>query len=207
MGGSPGGSRVCAILLCTIEHLATLFGIRPFLVIVIDSDRMECRLPEDKLVDLRPVVSRAILAKKLRLRELQSLLGKLQFACRIIPMGRVFYGCLAMAMAGVSNPSHFVHWLSAARDDLSIWSVFLEQFNRRSVVLESPISNSELQLYTDTSGSVGFRAYLEGFWCAERWPGEWVEKGYCANLLLLELFPILVAIFIWGDGFQNKRVK
>lgn len=56
-----------------------------FLGIVIDTDRMECRLLEDELVDLRQVVGRARLAKKLRLRKLQSLLGKLQFACRIIP--------------------------------------------------------------------------------------------------------------------------
>lgn len=46
---------------------------------------MECRLLEDELVDLQQVVGRARLAKKLRLCKLQSLLGKLQFACRIIP--------------------------------------------------------------------------------------------------------------------------
>lgn len=97
-----------------------------FLGIEIDSGLMECRLPEDKLVDLRQVVGRTRLTKKLRLQEWQSLLGKLQFVCRIIPMGRVFCRWLAMASAGMLVPSHFI-WLSAeVRVDFSIWSVFLD---------------------------------------------------------------------------------
>lgn len=216
----PRGSRVCSVLLQTMERLALDFGVPlapdktegpateiKFLGIVIDSGRMECRLPEDKLVDLRQVVGRTRLVKKIRLRELQSLIGKLQFACRIIPMGRVFCRRLAMATAGVSSPSHFVRLPAAIRDDLSIWSVFLEHFNGRSVMLEGPTATSELELYTDASGSVGFGAYFQGSWCAERWPREWVEKGYCANLVLLELFPIVVALFLWEDRFRNRRLK
>lgn len=61
-----------------------------FLGILIDSERMESRLHEDKVADLRQVVLKTRQAKKIRLRELQSLLGKLHFACRIVPMGRVF---------------------------------------------------------------------------------------------------------------------
>ncbi|XP_075129430.1 uncharacterized protein LOC142202939 [Leptodactylus fuscus] len=47
---------------------------------IIDTVAMECRLPEDKLLDLRATVNRACHLKKLQLRELQSVLGMLNFA-------------------------------------------------------------------------------------------------------------------------------
>lgn len=216
----PRGSRVCSVLLRTMERISLGFGVPlapdktegpvtviRFLGIEIDSVLMECRLPADKLSDLKLVVCRARGVKKLRLRELQSLLGKLQFACRIIPMGRVFCRRLAMASAGVTIPTHFVRLPVAVREDLSIWSVFLEQFNGRALMMEGPVTNEELELSTDASGSVGFGAYFQGSWCAERWPVSWVEAGLCANLVLLELFPIVVALFIWGERFRDKRVK
>lgn len=45
--------------------------------IVINSEQMECRLPEDKLQDLRFVVNKARGAKKIRLRDLQSPLNSI----------------------------------------------------------------------------------------------------------------------------------
>lgn len=46
-----------------------------FLGILTDSERMECRLPDDKVEGLPQVVRRARESKKIRLRELQSLLA------------------------------------------------------------------------------------------------------------------------------------
>ncbi|XP_073524941.1 uncharacterized protein [Phyllobates terribilis] len=62
---------------------------------------MECRLPQEKLVDLMAEVQRVKHLRKVTLKELQSLLGKLNFACLIMPMGRVFCRRIAMATAGV----------------------------------------------------------------------------------------------------------
>lgn len=215
----PPGSRVCKVLLSTMERIAVTFGVPlapektegpvtliKFLGIMIDSERMECRLPEDKLQDLRDQVGRAKVARKLRLRDLQSLLGKLNFACRILPMGRVFCRRLSMATAGVRAPAHFVRLTASLREDLAVWSEFLECFNGRSLFLDGLSSNSELELFTDASGSMGFGAYFQGEWCAAAWPVSWREKGFCSNLALLELFPILVSLEIWGERFRNRRV-
>lgn len=77
-------------------------------------------------------------------------------------MGQVFCRRLDMATAGVSVPTHFV-WLPAVvRDDLSMWSVFLDQINGHSLLPESPMSNADLELYTDALGLVGFVAYFLG---------------------------------------------
>ncbi|XP_073479765.1 uncharacterized protein [Aquarana catesbeiana] len=62
----PAASRICVVLLATLEHIADRFGIPlapkktegpstviSFLGIVLDSVAMECRLQEDKLADLK----------------------------------------------------------------------------------------------------------------------------------------------------------
>lgn len=68
------------------------------------------------------------------------------------------------------------------------------------------MSNTDLELYTDASGSVSFGAYFQGAWCAERWPTSLVDKGCCSNLVLLELFPLVVALYVWGDGLMDNLV-
>lgn len=216
----PAASRVCALLSRTMERISLHFGVPlapektegpttviKFLGILIDSDLMECRLPEDKVVDLREVVLQARRARKIRLRDLQSLLGKLNFACRIIPMGRVFCRRLAMSTAGVRSPMHFVRLPAAVRDDLSVWVAFLDTYNGRSLFLDGPMSSVDLELFTDASGAHGFGAYFQGEWCAAPWPDLWKSNGFCSNLALLELFPLVVSLVLWGDRFRNKRVR
>ncbi|OCT65687.1 hypothetical protein XELAEV_18041925mg, partial [Xenopus laevis] len=57
-----------------------------FLGIEIDSVKIEFRLPDAKLQKLRSLLSAALAAKKLTLKHIQSLVGHLNFATRIIPI-------------------------------------------------------------------------------------------------------------------------
>lgn len=86
-----------------MEGLSTVLS---FLGILIDTETMECRPPEDKLTDLQLAVVTARGANKLILHQLQWPLVKLNFACRIMPIGRVFNRRLPAATA----PSHRI-WL------------------------------------------------------------------------------------------------
>ena len=40
----------------------------------------------------------------------------------------------------------------------------------------------------------------------EKWPDEWQKKGYTSDITVLELFPIVVAIFTWGEELRNKKI-
>lgn len=120
----PAESRICAVLLATLEHIADRFGIPlapektegpctviTFLGIVLDSEAMECRLPEAKLADLKTKIASLIGLRKVQLRLLQSVLGKLNFACRICLWG----GC---SVAGWQQ----VRVALSPRDILYAWS-------------------------------------------------------------------------------------
>eukprot|EP00079_Xenopus_tropicalis_P036153 XP_017949924.1 PREDICTED: uncharacterized protein LOC101732219 isoform X1 [Xenopus tropicalis] len=215
----PQHSNLCAVLLETLHQVTEQFGVPlarektegpttclKFLGIEIDTSRQECRLPMDKVVKLKEEIEYARQAKKVTLKQLQSLLGKLNFACRIIPMGRVFARSLALATAGVRQPHHFIRLNQGHKSDLTVWSNFLQDFNGRVYWLENTVENAEISLFTDAAGSTGFGAFFAGKWCAAKWPQEWAEGRLTKNLAFLELFPIVVAVELWGQALSNKSV-
>lgn len=90
---------------------------------------------------------------------------------------------------------------------MEVWHRFLGEYNGRSLWMEAMVSVRELDLFTDAAGSVGFGAIFKRKWCAGRWHSSWEEAKLLGNLALLELFPIVLALELWGSEFSNKRVR
>ena len=61
---------------------------------------------------------------------------------------------------------------------------------------------------TDSSAAKGngLGAYFQKQWTFAPWPVSWIEQGLLDDITLLENFPILVSIYIWGDQLKNKKV-
>lgn len=177
-----------------------------FLGITIDSDRMQFYLPAVKILKIKSALNKIMHSPKCTLRELQSLLGLLVFTSKVVPMGRVFTKRLFRATCGVKSPHHHIRISADMKEDLRIWSLFLDNFNGYTVWQDDFVSAKSLDLFTDAAGSVGYGAYFAGHWSAEVWPDKWVQLGLVKNIVLLEMFPVLVAVFIWGELFRNKRI-
>lgn len=216
---SSGDSPQCQFLLDTFKFFMGKFGVPlsmektegptttiSFLGIEIDSIGMVFRLPDDKLRKLLDLVEGFCAASKVTLRQMQSLLGLLVFACRIMPMGRVFSRRLSLATRGASRPDHRIRLTRPLRVDLGVWRSFLLSYNGRTCCQEPEVSSDDIHLHTDASGALGFGAILGLQWCAGEWPASWVSSGLCRNLTLLELFPIVAAVEIWGSSLRDKRI-
>lgn len=163
-----------------------------FLGIQIDTVAMEFRLPVDKVLRIQALLVFVMSRRKVRLKFLQSLLGLLAFASRIMPMGRVFTKRLYRAISGITYQSHFVRITSALVADLRVWLDFLRTFNGCSLWQFSFLPASALKFFTDAAGSCGYES--------------WKSKGLTNNIVLLELFPILVALDLWGSQLINRRI-
>lgn len=177
-----------------------------FLGISINSVTMEFSLPFEKIVRINTLLDKIIACKKTTLKELQSLLGLLVFTARVIPMGRVFTKRLYKATCGKKSPYAHIRITKSMREDLNLWSQFLKKFNGHCIWQDDFVSSSSYNLFTDAAGSIGYGAFFMGHWSAAKWPDLWFQRGFTKNIVLLELFPVLVAIHIWGDYFKNKRI-
>ena len=89
------------------------------------------------------------------------------------------------------------------KEDLKVWKEFLVNFNGICFFLEDKfISADLLQLYTDASGSLGYGAVFQQSW----FYGEWDENWEDVNITVKELYPIVLALELWGKKLQNKSI-
>lgn len=59
-------------------------------------------------------------------------------------------------------------------------------------------------MFTDASGSLGFAAVLGSKWFALDW--EKVPGLTKCQIAIKELFPIVVALELWGTVLRNKKI-
>ena len=174
----------------------------PFVGITLDSIRMEARLPEDKLEKCRTMLLDFYKRRKVTLRELQSLIGLLNFTCSVVLPGRAFLRRLIDLTRGIRRPHFKIRLNKDAKSDLIVWLSFLEQYNGRTFFLDERMSASRYEITSDAAGSKGYGALFKTHWFYGSWPESWQSL----NITVLELFPIVIALHIWGDQLADKCV-
>lgn len=77
---------------------------------------------------LQTLIDSSLSSKKVTLKFLQILLGLLNFAFKVLPMGRVFNRRLSLATSGIRKHSNFIMLMKVLKDDLRVWQAFLSKF-------------------------------------------------------------------------------
>lgn len=103
-----------------------------FAGITLDSARQEARLPEDKLQKCRAMLHDFQARRSVYLRELQSLIGLLNFTCPVVVPGRAFLRRMIDLTKSVKKRHHHIYLSRGAKSDIMLWRGFLEEFNGRS---------------------------------------------------------------------------
>jgi hypothetical protein len=93
--------------------------------IEIDSEAMVARLPQGKIDKILGLLKIFKVRRKVTLRELQSLLDLLNFACSVIMPGRAFLRRLFDSTVGHTCPHFRITLNSEARVDLKAWYTFI----------------------------------------------------------------------------------
>ena len=63
-------------------------------------------------------------------------------------------------------------------------------------------SAEKLELFTDAAGSLGFGAIFGRKWCYGKWPDNWLHQ----NIAILEFYPIVLSLYLWGHHMQNCSI-
>ena len=175
-----------------------------FLGILLDTIRMLASLPLDKVKKCKQEILQLLPAKikKVRVKQIQSVVGLLNFACRVVRPGRAFLRRLIDQTCGFENKYHRVRITQGIRDDLKMWLSFLDTFNGSCMIRQPEWSEDTcLVMYSD-SCKTGYGFTCGNNWCAGNFPPE----AYPLNITVLELFPILLCLLMLKDHFSNKRV-
>ena len=111
---------MCKLLGVPIAHEKTVGPntTLQFAGIELDSVRLEARLPLDKLAKSRTLLHQYYKKRSVTLRELQSLIGLLNFCCSVVVPGRAFLRRLIDLTSGLTRPHHHIRLNREAKQDI-----------------------------------------------------------------------------------------
>ena len=175
-----------------------------FLGLILDSLRQEIQLPPEKLQDMLQELEQWLAKCNTTKQELLSLIGKLSFAARAVPAGRLFLRLLIHLSTSATKLHHHIRLTADARADIHWWHSFLPSWNGTAKFLDpTPTATADMDLFTDAAGMLGCGAYYKGAWFHYAWqPHQAVH-----SIQWKELFAIVAAVLTWGHLWHGRRIR
>ena len=173
-----------------------------FLGIELDTRAGVMRLPQDKLARLRGLLGSWSPRRACRRRQLESLIGTLQHACKVVRPGRAFLRRATdlLRTPGATKGHHHIRLNREFRADLLWWKAFASHWNGVSF-LPGPARPAFL-VTSDASGSWGCGAWSGASWFQLEWP----ETAKEFHISFKELLAGLVCVAVWGPRWKGARV-
>ena len=157
---------------------------------ILDTNTLTISPPDRKVQDIIQALRTVRRSRKVRQRDLLSLIGKLVHAIKCIPAGRSFFRHLIDTAHSVSRTHHRVTINTDTRRDLDWWLAFLLAWNGTAPMLHPTWTPpDDLNLVTDAS-LTGYGGMCGDDWFAETCPPP--NLAWCTSMSWLEMIPLLV---------------
>lgn len=175
----------------------------PFLGIMIDSHEQTLSMPEQKLEDLRSELSRWEGKKRATKRDLQRLLGRINWVARVVRAARPFMRRLINLLRTASRPNHHIRLSAGAKQDLAWLATLSVHFNGVAYWLTTkPLPDHAIA--TDASSHAAAAVHA----------GDYVYSDFTADypelleqpIHVKELYAILLAFRRWAPIWRDKMV-
>jgi Reverse transcriptase (RNA-dependent DNA polymerase). len=170
-----------------------------YLGIIIDSERMEARLPPNKKDRVLLEVTTLLQKGTVNHTDLQSILGFLTFCTRVFPLGRPFLRHLFNMLNGKKQHQRLT---LAARRDLEWWKTLLPRWSGISAI--APARNHTM-IATDASGKKG----IGGVWFAtmDMFSTRMPRRHRMKHINYKEMHAVLHAFAEWGENWKGQLVE
>ncbi|KAK3746307.1 hypothetical protein QZH41_015390, partial [Actinostola sp. cb2023] len=170
-----------------------------FLGIEIDTVRRQLTLPDRKLCELRLLLNETMAKRSITKRDLQSLVGKLNFAARVVFGGRTFLRRIIDNVNHMQRPHHHVRLNAQLRADLAWWTEFLGVFNGKTFFVESePVQLDEFSTDACPVGGGGDWFYIN--WDTDQ------PRLADVHINLQETFTVLAALERWKEELRDQWI-
>ena len=169
-----------------------------FLGITFDAEQKTMEIPQEKLQEIMEELNSWLYKVSASRKEIESLIGKLQFAAKCVRMGRIFIARLINWIRGLSRKGKHRIPLEA-RKDISWWGRFMQEFNGISILWMVKVPNTDMEIATDASlqgyGGISEQEYFRG-----KFPQHYKNL----NIAILELKAVMVALKHWSKKLTGK---
>jgi hypothetical protein len=172
--------------------------------IEIDTVKLQARLPKEKFDLIMSLLMAWSHKRHCIKKDLESLIGYLQHACRVIPPGRTFLRRMINLLTAFRREDHPIRLNRGFHVDLAWWLEVFKSWKGVSFLLLprwAPLP--DFQISSDASGTLGYGAIFMSHWFS----GSWSDTQIHLSIAYKELFPIVIAASLWGHLWVSRRVE
>ena len=170
----------------------------------LDSVAQEARVTETRLGETINMLYEWRSRSSCTKRQLQSLIGKLNFICTVCRPGRTFLQQMTDLLQNVQHPNHHIRLGNRFLKDLDWWLLFLRDWNGKSMFYDEQwLTSSCLHLYTDAC-TRPFGAMFGDSWLCDTFDNVGIPNRH--SITFKELFAITMAITVWATALASQKI-
>lgn len=165
---------------------------------LVNTISMLISVPDKKRLELVALCNLFASLPTASLKEIQSFVGKLVWAARVVKGGKVFLSRLFPLLFHSGSKSTPIRLTQEFQADVTWWCKFLSRWNGIALIPKSSV----VEVFTDAS-KYGYGAVSGELWISELWRPSQVVK----HSNWKELCTILIAIRRWGSRWRGCQVR
>ena len=169
-----------------------------FLGITFDNETITMEISDQKIEEIKQELQTWLYKSKARRKEVESLVGKLQFVAKCVRAGRIFLSRLIQWIRTMDRCSHYSIPLEA-RKDIAWWARFICTYNGISLIWLIKKPGPDTVVQTDASKK-GYGGICGNQYFRARFPKE--VQGL--NIAILEIWAVMVALKLWASQLAGK---
>ena len=173
--------------------------------IELDFLALQARLPKEKVDRISSLIDEWLCKRHWKRKNLESLTGNLQHACKVVPQGRTFLRRMINLLSAFRKDYHPIRLNKDFHLDLTWWrDFFFCSWDGRSFFLSpqwAPLP--DFQVSSDAAGTLGYGALFKWDWFA----GAWSSAQMPLSIAYKEFFPVVLAATLWGPRWSSRRVE
>ena len=181
--------------------------IMTFIGILFNTEKLTMEVTPERLREIQHLLQNWLDKETASLKEIQSLLGKLNFVASCVRPGRVFISRMLKwlkVLIKENEPRKQVSIPDYVRKDILWWKSFLPKYNGISLLWYEEWSQPDAICSSDAClRSCG--GYSEGKYFHTCFPESFLDNKY--NICILEMFAVIVCLKLWGHGFKGKKIQ
>ena len=186
----------------------------PYLGVLFDSVKLEMRVPQEKLDEVKEEIERWLRKTTTTKKGLQQLLGRLFWISRCVKFSRPFMGRLLQQLKELHHQADNKKSLlsPASKLDIVWWHRYLSKFNGVELIYVDEPLDLTLDQLLDTTALVncgdaqmwgGGSYYGDEYW-SRPFP-VWLQSPEIP-IHLKEFYVVLASCHLWGDQWTGKLV-
>ena len=176
-----------------------------FIGILFNTDKMTKQITEQRLNEIKLLLRLWLNQEKASLKDIQSLIGKLNFAACCVRQGRIFISMLIRWLKVLYKEDICDHIIpDYVKKDILWWYSFLRTYNGISMMSYEHWLEPNEMFFSD-SCLIGCGWFWQGRYFHALFPKRIQRKKNHINFL--EMMAIIICLKVWGKSFKGKRIQ